>query len=109
MPPLHSPNVAAMVPSVSIKAWERKPRGCSFQTFCRVLLMASIKSTIAPWSKRRVKSPLVSDQECVGRPGHPGMLHRYDATRYLPATGHPRAHCRPGSTHDHSHDRVDVV
>src|ERR1700741_5398895 len=48
-----------MVPSVSIKAWERKPRGCFFQTRCRVLLMASIKSTMASWSKRRVKSPLV--------------------------------------------------
>ena len=59
MPPLHSPCVPAIVPSVSMIASCKKPRGCCCQTRWRTVLMTSINSTIAASSKRRVKSPLV--------------------------------------------------
>ena len=44
MPPLHSPKVGAIVPSVSIKASLKKPLDCSLQTRCRTVLVISIKS-----------------------------------------------------------------
>ena len=44
MPPLHSPKVGAIVPSVSIKASLKKPLGCCLQTRCRTVLVISIKS-----------------------------------------------------------------
>jgi hypothetical protein len=59
MPPLHSPKVGAIVPSVSMKACSRKPAGWACQTRWRVALSASSSASMAPWSKRRVKSPLV--------------------------------------------------
>ena len=70
MPPLHSPKLGAIVPSVSIKASERKPSGCWSHTRWRVALIASIKSRVASGSKRRVKSPLVvgSGIRCAPKP-----------------------------------------
>ena len=59
MPPLHSPKVGAIVPSVSIKASLKKPLGCCLHTRCRTVLVISIRLRISASSKRRVKSPLV--------------------------------------------------
>jgi hypothetical protein len=42
IPPLHSPKVPAIVPSISIKTCQRKFSGCFSHTCCRVALMASI-------------------------------------------------------------------
>jgi hypothetical protein len=63
MPPLHSPRVGAIVPSVSIKASLKKPLGCCLQTRCRTVFheiedIGLLKATGEVSARRRIRNAL---------------------------------------------------